>query len=129
MTHIVGSSSEYRGKSNIKQHSDATKRSANDIAVSRLSKAKKDLEVYSQELERKAQTSSETRRIVLHVFIPKAYIIKDAQLTTLKAQLLTERRVDLMLETLAIREKARILRLEEIRAMLVELKRCVMPYI
>ncbi|KAE9398476.1 hypothetical protein BT96DRAFT_920812 [Gymnopus androsaceus JB14] len=100
-------SAEYRSKSNIKQRSDATKRSANDIAVSRLAKANKDMEIYSQELGIKVKTASETH----------------TQLTTVKSQILTRRRVDLILEMLLDKEKERIRRMEEMRSMLVELKR------
>ncbi|KAF9075380.1 hypothetical protein BDP27DRAFT_1314894 [Rhodocollybia butyracea] len=96
-------------QSKIKPRSIATgnKRTADDIAVSALAKARKDMEIYSSQLESKAKSTEET-----HIHI-----------NTLKSKLQAKNRVDLLLDILEKKEQERIRRFEEMGKLLADLKK------
>ncbi|KAF5390961.1 hypothetical protein D9757_003966 [Collybiopsis confluens] len=99
-TQLLGYS-EFCGNSKIKQ------RSASDIALSRLAKARNDVQVYSNQLADLLQAAQETH----------------SQNHALNTTLDSKRHVESMLETLERRELERMRRFVEIRKMLFELKR------
>ncbi|KAJ3807914.1 hypothetical protein EV368DRAFT_83083 [Lentinula lateritia] len=82
------------------------------IAFSRLTKAKKDVEMYSDELHNEIKAAEEAQK----------------HTNTLKSQLTAQRRVDLLLGILEKKENERIRRFEDISHLLIELKRPVIPY-
>ncbi|KAJ4474371.1 hypothetical protein J3R30DRAFT_3406356 [Lentinula aciculospora] len=96
----------YKLQPKLTKRSEHPERPPADIAFSRLAKAKKDMEIYSNMIQDKTKSMEKTQK----------------QITTLKYQLSSQRRVDLLLEILAKKEQERIKRFEEISRSLVDLK-------
>jgi len=120
---------EARNNSGLRPPDDAT-RSVTDKAASRLSGAKKAVEMYRKQLDDRQTALEMSRMSTLHLLIlPQGFpgfihrsVYLEAELEKLQIQLGAKRRVGLLLGVLERKESLRVKRFEEITRLLDKLR-------